>query len=187
MEHTAVNVADDRETSDGRRLSAPGDPCVIAYDGEFVFPVGPEQLWAYLERVERFENRLGWLSEFRLEGNRPEAGSVLRGVVTPPLPYRMRVRVDLDVCERPSRIVATIHGDLEGRAQLLLAAEGGATRVTATWTVEMTQRPMRVADRIAHPLLQWGHDTVVAMTVLGFRRHLAASGDGPPPVTRRPM
>jgi hypothetical protein len=41
------------------------------------------------------------------------------------------------------------------------------------WTVEMMQRPMRLADRMAHPLLQWGHDRVVEITVAGFRRRLS--------------
>jgi hypothetical protein len=36
----------------------------------------------------------------------------------------------------------------------------------------MMQRPMRMASRFAHPLLQWGHDAVVALTVAGFRRRL---------------
>jgi hypothetical protein len=32
---------------------------------------------------------------------------------------------------------------------------------------------MRVASRVAHPLLQWGHDRVVDVTVARFRRFLA--------------
>ena len=31
---------------------------------------------------------------------------------------------------------------------------------------------MRVARRSALPLLRWGHDQVVAVTVAGFRRHV---------------
>jgi len=162
------------------------DPYVIVYHGEFAFPIEPESLWVYLERVERFEHHLGWLSEFRLEGNGVKSGSTLWGVITPPLPYRMRLRVDLDDCERPSHIVATVHGDLEGRAELLLTGDGGGTRLTATWTIEMRQRSMRIASRVARPLLQWGHDRVVEMRVRGFRRHLAA-GAAPPPVTPHPM
>ena len=162
----------------------PADPHVIVYHGQFAFPIGPEDLWAHLERVERFEQHLGWLSEFRLEGDGLKSGSTLSGVITPPLPYRMRLRVDLDECQQPSRIVATVHGDLEGQAELLLVADGAGTRVTATWTIEMTQRSMRMAARVARPLLQWGHDRVVDMTVRGFRRHLVASV---PPVTPRPM
>jgi hypothetical protein len=36
----------------------------------------------------------------------------------------------------------------------------------------MMQRPMRVAARVASPVLRWGHDRVVDATVAGFRRHL---------------
>jgi carbon monoxide dehydrogenase subunit G len=159
-------------------LTMPANPSVIDYLGEFTFPIPPEELWAYLEQVERLEAFLGWLSEFRLDGDGLVAGSVLHGVITPPLPYRMRLRVDLNDCERPSRIVAAVYGDLQGRAQLLFAAENGGTRVTAAWTVEMMQRPMRLAARVAQPLLRWGHDRVVEMTVSGLRRHLAASRAG---------
>jgi hypothetical protein len=36
----------------------------------------------------------------------------------------------------------------------------------------MMQRPMRIASRLAHPLLVKAHDVVVDVTVAGFRRHL---------------
>ena len=150
-------------------------PCVIEYRGTFTFPVPRDELWAYLERVDRFEPSLNWLSEFRFEGDGLRAGSVLAGVITPPLPYRMRLRVDLLECERPSRIEAGVHGDLEGWAQLLLEDDDGGTRVTAIWTFEMMQRTMRMAARVAHPVLRWGHDRVVDITVRAFRRHLAAA------------
>ncbi|MDA8182818.1 MAG: hypothetical protein M0035_00035, partial [Actinomycetota bacterium] len=55
------------------------------------------------------------------------------------------------------------------------------------WSIEMMQAPMRLADRVAHPLLCWGHDRVVDMTVAGFRRHVShpasrdeATGPQPP-------
>jgi hypothetical protein len=31
---------------------------------------------------------------------------------------------------------------------------------------------MRLANRVAHPVLQWGHDRVVEITVAGFRRRI---------------
>jgi hypothetical protein len=31
---------------------------------------------------------------------------------------------------------------------------------------------MRLASRVGRPLLQWGHDRVVEMTVAGFRRRI---------------
>jgi len=41
------------------------------------------------------------------------------------------------------------------------------------------QRPMRVAARVAYPVLRWGHDRVVDATVAGFRRHLGDPALGP--------
>jgi hypothetical protein len=66
-----------------------------------------------------------------------------------------------------------VHGDLEGPARLVLGAVDSGTVAEVSWTVEMTQRTMRLAARVAHPLLRWGHDRVVEATIDGYRRHLA--------------
>jgi hypothetical protein len=128
-----------------------------------------------MQEVDQFETWWPWLHEFRLEGGTLKTGSVLHGVVTPPLPYRMRLRVELTYCDPPKEIDAVIHGDLEGVARIdIRPSEGGATAEVA-WTVEMMQRPMRLAARFGRPLLQWGHDRVVEITVAGFRRRLEAA------------
>jgi hypothetical protein len=147
-------------------------PYVIDYDGTFTFPVSVAQLWAQLVQVDRFSSWWTWLSEFSVEGSGFARGTVLHGVVAPPLPYRMRLDVVLDECDPEQRITASVHGDLQGAARLTFDGDGGEARAHATWTIEMMQRPMRVAARIAHPLLRWGHDRVVDATVDGFRRHL---------------
>jgi len=148
-----------------------GSP-VIEYAGQFRFPVAPADLWSALERCERFEAWWAWLREFRLEGPGLVTGAVLHGVVAPPLPYRMRVRVLLLSCEPPRSIDATVDGDLVGHARLVLEPDGAGTRAGVAWTIEMMQRPMRVAARLSFPLLCWGHDRVVDATVAEFRRHL---------------
>lgn len=147
-------------------------PYVIDYRGTFDFDLPPEAMWDALEHSERFEGWWGWLREFRLDGGGLQAGSELRGLVSPPVPYQIRVRVVLDRCTRPERIDATVGGDLEGTAHLVLAPLGAGSRADVSWTVEMKQRPMRIAARVAAPLLRWGHDRVVEATVNGFRRHL---------------
>jgi hypothetical protein len=146
--------------------------CVIDYRGAFRFDAPPDVVWTTIERTNEFERWWGWLGDFRLDGPGLQTGAVLLGVVSPPLPYRMRLRVELDDCVRPSRIEATVHGDLEGRAHLGLEPDRDGTLATASWTIEMMQRPMRAAARVAAPLLRWGHDRVVDATVSGFRRRL---------------
>ncbi len=142
----------------------------VDYHGEFWFPVSPPQLWATIERFEQFESWWGWLADFRADGRGLVGGNVLHGTVIPPVPYRLRLKVALQRCDRPRLLEAAVAGDLRGHAVLRLAAAGSGTRVAVAWSVEMRSAPLRVAARVAYPLLRWGHDRVVEMAVSGFRR-----------------
>jgi uncharacterized protein YndB with AHSA1/START domain len=146
---------------------------VIEFQRTFAFPVPAERLWAAMVQFDEFSSWWSWLREFSVDGAGLESGTVLHGVVEPPVPYRMRLDVVVDTCEPTQRVGAAIHGDLEGTAMLHLEGDDATTLVHAVWTVEMKQAPMRLAARIGHPLLRWGHDRVVEATVDGIRRHLA--------------
>ncbi len=148
---------------------------MIDYRGGFRFELLPDELWSRMEEVDRFETWWPWLTQFRLEGGGLNPGTVLHGVVTPPLPYRMRLQVELIRCDRPRAIDARVDGDLAGPAALRLHPEAAGTRVEVTWSVEMRQPAMRLAARVGRPLLQWGHDRVVEVTVSGFRRRVEGS------------
>lgn len=153
-------------------------PTVIDYRRSFLFDVAPGPLWEALSEPQRFESWWGWLGELRVDGEGLVDGAVLTGLVSPPVPYQMRVTVHLEHCEAPRRIDATVEGDLRGSAWLELRPHDRGTAAEVAWRIEMMQRPMRLAARVAAPLLRWGHDRVVDMTVAGFRRHLASA---PPP------
>ena len=147
------------------------------YAGRFTFPVAPLELWAAIERVDQFERWWSWLGDLRIDGDGLQPGSVLHGTVAPPVPYRMRVAVEIGRCEPGELIDAKVTGDLAGDARLRIgpdATDGDATVAQVAWSLEMKQLPMRVAARFAHPLLRWGHDRVVEATVAGFRRQLAS-------------
>jgi uncharacterized protein YndB with AHSA1/START domain len=145
---------------------------VIRYHNSYEFPLCPEGIWETLEEVDQFALWWPWLEEFRLEGDSLITGAVLYGVVSPPLPYRMCVQIELTRCEKPGLIEALVHRDLEGEASIALRPQGVGTHVEVAWTVEMMQRPMRFADRMAHHTLKCGHDRVVENTVAGFRKRL---------------
>ena len=147
-------------------------PAVFTHRGVYPFELPPEQLWERIGEVEQFEGWWPWLSEFRLEGNGLAEGSVLHGVVTPPLPYRMRLRIELGACRRPHDIEATVGGDLTGEAHLRIRPRLDGSLVSMAWTIEVRQPVMRLAARVGRPLLQWGHDRVVETTVAGFRRRI---------------
>lgn len=160
------------------------DP-TIDYDDAFWFALPPEQVWAAVERFDRFEAWWGWLREFRVEREGLVDGNVLRGTVVPPLPYRLRVTVRLERCEPPALIEATVDGDLRGRAALSLTPSGEGTDVGVRWSLAMVREPVRTAARVAYPVVRWGHDRVVEMAVAGFSRRVAADRpDGGPEQAR---
>ena len=146
------------------------------YSGEFSFPVPPEELWSAIERLDQFESWWGWLGHLQVEGTELQEGSVLQGTVSPPVPYRMRIKVELTRSVRGELIDAVVSGDLAGDAHLRLRPDGQGTIADVAWSLEMMQRPMRFAARVAYPLLRWGHDRVVEATVSSFRRQLQAAG-----------
>lgn len=146
---------------------------VMDYTGRFHFPVPPAEMWEAIQNVDQFERWWGWLGHLDVDGGGLHDGSVLRGTVSPPVPYRMRVEVELQHCVPGRMIDAAVSGDLVGDAHLRLDQDGDATVTDVAWTLEMRQPAMRVAALFAYPLLRWGHDRVVEATVSSFRRQLA--------------
>src|SRR6185437_13413344 len=121
-----------------RRLGSPSVDRVarrptVTHRGKYAFACPPEQLWRAMEEADQFESWWSWLSEFRLDGGVLVPGEVLRGVVAPPLPYRMRIRVELTECEPFRRILAAVSGDLEGEARLELRGSDVGSSVDVSW------------------------------------------------------
>jgi uncharacterized protein YndB with AHSA1/START domain len=143
---------------------------VIEYRDAFHLDAPPGAVWVAIERFDQYEKWWHWLSELSVEGDGLQAGSVLHGVVSPPVPYRMCIDVTIVASARPRSIEAVVSGDLVGPASLRLRRSGSGTAAEVAWTIEMMQLPMRMASRVAHPLLQWGHDRVVQWTIAGFAR-----------------
>jgi carbon monoxide dehydrogenase subunit G len=159
-------------------------PYVLEYEGRFDLPAPPADVWAAIRQTDSFETWWGWLRDLRVDGVPLESGCVLHGVVAPPVPYRMRLHVALVRCIPPSHIDAEVSGDLVGGARIQFDPAADGTRATVGWTVEMMPRPMRIAARVGSPLIRWGHDRVVDLTVAHFRRQL--SEELPRPTGRAP-
>jgi hypothetical protein len=77
-------------------MNVADSPYVFEYAASFVFAASPERVWGVLERFETLAATWPWLHDLRVEGAGLQPGTVIRGVVTPPLPYRMRLVVVLD-------------------------------------------------------------------------------------------
>lgn len=142
----------------------------VDYRSTFWFPDDPGQLWAGVEQLHLFPSWWGWLQDFQVDGEGLVPGTVLRGTVVPPVPYRLRLAVTLEQCEQPRLLAASVEGDLRGWATLHLDDALPGTHVTAAWSLQLQSPPLRAAARVAFPVLRWGHDRVVDMAVTGFSR-----------------
>ena len=153
----------------------------VEYQASFWLPVTPPQLWAIIEQFDLFESWWVWLAGFTADDDGLVDGNVLHGTVVPPVPYRLRLAVQLQRCDRPRLVEAAIGGDLRGQASLQLAAAAGGTRADVAWSLRMHSAPLRAAAHFAYPLMRWGHDRIVDMAVAGFReRALPAMVAGTP-------
>ena len=151
-----------------------GAPVVVEYRGCHRYPTTPRRVWDAIGDVDEI-GLWGWLHELQSEGPSMVTGSILHGVVVPPLPYRLRLHIAFVSCVRPSRVDAMVSGDLVGDAHLRLKREGSDTEVTATWTLEMMQPAMRFAARVMPGVMRWGHDRVVDATADALGKHLRDS------------
>ena len=141
----------------------------IRYAGEFWFPAPVEDFWRTIESFDSYRTWWPWLREFRTDNAGLVDGNVLRGTVVPPFPWPFRLEVRLHSCQRLSVTKAELAGDVRGEAAMYFSEHDGGTRVRVVWTLFMVSAPMRMAARVARPLVLWGHDRVVEMTVAALR------------------
>ena len=142
----------------------------VDYRGAFWFPIGPDELWATIERFDQFEAWWSWLRTFGADTDGLVAGNALHGTVVPPVPYRLHLDVQLEQCLRPHFVQATVGGDVRGAAEMRIEPVANGTRVSVVWSLTMMSTPLRIAARVAYPLMSWGHGRVVEMAVAGFRQ-----------------
>ena len=121
----------------------------VEYQASFWFPVTPPQIWAIIERFDLFESWWAWLGDFRADDGGLVTGNVLHGTVIPPVPYRLRLDVRLQQCDRPRLVEAAIDGDVRGRV-VDMAVAGFRQRAlpgTAAQTPRsLIQQPRRAPD-----------------------------------------
>jgi hypothetical protein len=71
----------------------------------------------------------------------------------------------------PEELVETVvTGDLVGPACLEIASEESGSTARLSWQLELRDPALKLAARIARPLMEWGHDWVVSTGVRQFRR-----------------
>jgi uncharacterized protein YndB with AHSA1/START domain len=138
------------------------------FDRRFPFDVPVDRLWEAVADTERYPEWFPWLA--RYDGGPLRAGTTTTFEVRPPLPYRLAITVDVRRVVPCELVEGFVGGDLAGPARLEVCGDGDASEARLTWELELTRRSLRRLERVARPVMVWGHDAVVAMGLRRFRR-----------------
>ncbi len=143
------------------------------FDSTWHFDVAPERLWAQLSSTDQFTEWWTWLVEFdAADGLR--AGTTANAVIRAPLPYVLRLSIDVERVVERELVETYVRGDLDGVATLVITPtdEGCAARLN--WELHIVNGMLRTASILGRPLMSWAHDRVVATGVDQFRRRALA-------------
>jgi len=144
-------------------------PAPFRYNRAWRFERPREAVWAAIADVDAFPGRWSWLRELDTPGL--HAGAVARCVIQSPLPYQLRLEIEVERAIDGEMIETYVRGDLDGPARLDLRADGAhATIATLSWELEANNGFLRTAARLGRPVLVWAHDRVVDLGVAQFRR-----------------
>jgi uncharacterized protein YndB with AHSA1/START domain len=143
-------------------------PAPFHYDRRFEFTVSPETFWATVSRTDSYPQWWSWLRGFESEGLHD--GAHTECVIQAPLPYTLRVAIDVERVVRPERVETRVTGDLEGPARLEIAPTPSGCAARLVWLLELRERRLRQLARVARPVLGWAHDRIISIGVRQFER-----------------
>ena len=139
----------------------------VRSDRRYRFPVGPEELWPVLTRVEDYRSWWPWLRGF--DATSFEAGQAWTCVVQPPLPYTLRFRIVLDAVDPERGAAATVDGDIVGDARLQLTATDDGCEARLVSHLSPANQVLRAVALVARPVARLGHDWVLDTGLRQFR------------------
>lgn len=145
----------------------------FCYRDTHELPLSRRSAWAQLTRAELYPTWWSWMRDLEVTGTPLEPGTTFTFRVVAPIPFTMRLVVEVIDSKEAERLEATIHGDLVGTATMSfeeISAE--STRATLGWNVEVHKPRVRGAARALRPILQWGQNWAVDSALKGFLRHL---------------
>jgi hypothetical protein len=143
-------------------------PAAFDYDRRFEFAVSPETFWQTVSRTENFPVWWSWLRDFESDGL--HAGSHTECVIRAPLPYALRVTVDVEQAVPPERVETRVTGDLEGPARLEISPTASGCAARLAWSLEVREPWLARLARFTRPVLTWAHDRVITSGVREFER-----------------
>lgn len=119
--------------------------------------------WKYVRAVEVVDR-----------GDANGLGAEHRFTWSSALPYQLSFTMRITELVKPTSLVGSARGDLDGIGRWTLHENGGTTRVQYDWSVHTTRAWMRTFAPLLAPVFRWNHGKVMAAGGLGLAQSLAA-------------
>ncbi|HMF82441.1 MAG TPA: SRPBCC family protein [Acidimicrobiia bacterium] len=152
-------------------------PAAFDYDRRFEFAVSPEAFWQTVSRTQSYPVWWTWLREFESDGL--HSGSHSECVIRAPLPYALRITIDVERAVAPERVETRVSGDLDGPARLEISPTPSGCAARLVWSLELCEPWLARLARFTRPVLTWAHDRVITSGVRQFER-VALAETSPP-------
>ena len=141
------------------------------FDSTWHFDVPDDRLWDAVSDTSRFPEWFPWLEADHL--GPLTTGTVARFRIDPPLPYRLNLIVSVLAVEEGRSVDTEVSGDLVGPARLEVAPTDDGATARLVWSLVVRRPALNLLERVARPVMVWGHDAVVSR---GLDRFSAAIG-----------
>lgn len=125
-------------------------------------------MWSLVSDTAAFPRLWPWLRSF--EPAPLERGATTHCAIGAPLPYLVRLRIEVVDLIPERLVVVDVNGDLRGPARLEIGPTPLGSSARLVWDLELCRPLLRRAARVAAPVLRWGHNRVVDRGVEQFRR-----------------
>jgi hypothetical protein len=139
----------------------------IRSDRRHSFEASPDELWAAMAQVDRYQDWWPWLRRF--DADALSTGDVWTATVQPPLPYRLTFDLLITEAQAPSVVAVDVTGDLEGSARLEVRGSPIGSELHFTSELTPTNPILRGVAQVAAPIARFGHNWVLDTGLRQFR------------------
>jgi polyketide cyclase/dehydrase/lipid transport protein len=152
---------------------------VTQKDIHFAYPRAV--VWATMADVDSFRMWWPWLRTFEARGL--ITGDQWRCTVRPPLPYTVSFTIALEDILEEERVLARVHGDIAGTAELTLFSVDDGCRVVVRSDLAPQSRFLRVMAATVPPMARFGHDWILVTGAAQFKARALPATAGAPDTT----
>ena len=153
----------------------------VVTDRRYEVALPPDELWSLLTQTDRYRTWWPWLRHF--DGQGVVVDQAWSCSVQPPLSYPVRFDVRIDDVRAPFGASGSLTGDVVGTARIDIAATSGGSEARLVAHLAPGNGFLRVASRVAGPVVRFGHDWVLDTAARQFMARALGSAAGP---VRRP-